>query len=71
MIPFDLVNNLRVLLAGLLDFRRTIAVGFLEIGELGREHDFSLLTTIFLTGLALLVMGAVGFHVAFASTWSG
>ncbi len=71
MIPTELVNNLWVLLAGLLVFVMTIAVGFLEVGELGEKLSFSLLKTVLFTGLALIVMGAVGFNTAFAPTWNG
>ncbi len=71
MIPTDLVNNLWVLLAGLLVFLMTIAVGFLEVGELGEELSFSLYKTVLFTGLALVVMAIVGFNTAFAPTWMG
>jgi ammonium transporter, Amt family len=60
-----------VLLAGLLVFTMTIAVGLLEVGELGEELSFSLLKTILMTGLAVVVMGAVGFNTAFAPTLGG
>lgn len=71
MIPEFLVNNLWVLLAGLLVFVMTIAVGFLEVGELGDQYHFSLLKTVWFTGAALVLMGAVGFNIAFAPTWHG
>ena len=71
MIPDALVNNLWVLLAGLLVFTMTIAVGLLEVGELGEGFNFSLLKTIFMTGAAVVVMGVVGFNTAFAPTWYG
>ncbi|MFY9716811.1 MAG: ammonium transporter [Thermoplasmata archaeon] len=64
-------NNLWVLLAGLLVFLMTIAVGFLEVGELGEDHWFSLLKTTYFTGIALVVMAIVGFNTAFAPTWHG
>lgn len=67
----DLVNNLWVLIAGLLVFTMTIAVGLLEVGELGEAFSFSLLKTVFMTGAAILVMAAVGFNTAFAPTLSG
>ena len=67
----DLVNNLWVLLAGLLVFTMTIAVGLLEVGELGEGFSFSLLKTAFMTGAALVIMAAVGFNLAFAPTWNG
>jgi Amt family ammonium transporter len=65
------VNNLWVLLAALLVFTMTIAVGLLEVGELGESLSFSLLKTVAMTTLALVVMAAVGFNVAFAPTWHG
>jgi ammonium transporter, Amt family len=71
VIPSDLVNNLWVLLAGLLVFLMTIAVGFLEVGELGEGLTFSLYKTTLFTALALVVMGIVGFNTAFAPTWGG
>lgn len=71
MITEILVNNLWVLLAGLLVFLMTIAVGFLEVGELGEELSFSLLKTVLFTGIALVVMAIVGFNTAFAPTWHG
>jgi ammonium transporter, Amt family len=71
VVPTDLVNNLWVLLAGLLVFLMTIAVGFLEVGELGEELTFSLYKTVLFTGLALVVMAVVGFNTAFAPTWNG
>jgi Amt family ammonium transporter len=64
-------NNLWVLIAGLLVFTMTIAVGFLEVGELGEGLNFSLLKTILITGLALVVMAIVGFNTAFAPTAGG
>ncbi|HEV2520579.1 MAG TPA: ammonium transporter [Thermoplasmata archaeon] len=71
MITDLLVNNLWVLLAGLLVFTMTIAVGLLEVGELGEALSFSLLKTTFMTGAALVVMAAIGFNTAFAPTWNG
>lgn len=66
-----LANNLWVILAGLLVFTMTIAVGFLEVGELGDALHISLLKTILMTGIALVVMGVVGFNTAFAPTLGG
>jgi ammonium transporter, Amt family len=71
VVPSDLVNNLWVLLAALLVFLMTIAVGFLEVGELGEGLSFSLYKTVLFTGLALVVMAVVGFNTAFAPTWGG
>ena len=66
-----LANNLWVVIAGLLVFMMTIAVGFLEVGELGERLNVSLLKTILMTGLALVVMAIVGFNTAFAPTIGG
>jgi ammonium transporter, Amt family len=64
---FD-VNNLWVLLAGLLVFVMTPAVGLLELGELGGKLSVSLLKTILICGIAVVVMAVVGFNTAFAPT---
>src|SRR5713226_9288004 len=66
-----LANNLWVIIAGLLVFVMTIAVGFLEVGELGETLHISLVKTILMTGLALFVMGIIGFNTAFAPTVGG
>ena len=66
-----LANNLWVVIAGLLVFTMTIAVGLLEVGELGETLHVSLLKTIFMTGIALVVMGVVGFNTAFAPDVAG
>ena len=66
-----LANNLWVIIAGLLVFVMTIAVGFLEVGELGERLHLSLLKTVVMTGTALVVMGIVGFNTAFAPTLGG
>lgn len=66
-----LANNLWVIFAGLLVFVMTIAVGFLEVGELGERLNLSLLKTVVMTGTALVVMGIVGFNTAFAPTIAG
>ena len=66
-----LANNLWVIIAGLLVFTMTIAVGFLEVGELGEALYISLLKTILITGIALVVMGVFGFNTAFAPTIAG
>lgn len=67
----DLINNLWVLLAGLLVFSMTISVGLLEIGELNRKMDRSLYKTLIITVFALFFMGLVGFNIAFAPTIGG
>jgi ammonium transporter, Amt family len=66
-----LANNLWVVIAGLLVFTMTIAVGLLEVGELGEALHSSLLKTILMTAIALFVMGVVGFNTAFAPDVGG
>src|SRR5260370_13803807 len=66
-----LANNLWVLLCGLFVFMMTIAVGLLEVGELGERVLQSLGKAILITGLAVLVMAIVGFNTAFAPTIGG
>src|SRR5260370_20565123 len=64
-------NNLWVLLCGLFVFMMTIAVGLLEVGELGERVVGSLVKTILITGLAVLVMAILGFNTAFSPTVGG
>ncbi len=45
------LNNLWVLLAGLLVFIMTPAVGLLEVGELGEKFSNSLLKTLLISGI--------------------
>jgi len=71
MVNEFLVNNLFVLIAGLLVFIMTISIGFLEVGELGEDLTVSLLKTMLITGSALFFMAFVGFNTAFAPTISG
>lgn len=66
--PTYLINNLWVIFAALLVFLMTIAVGFLEVGELGERFSRSLLKTILITGSAIFVMAFIGFNIAFAPT---
>ncbi len=66
--PISLINNLWVIIAALLVFVMTIAVGFLEVGEVGESFSRSLFKTILITGLAIFVMGFIGFNIAFAPT---
>jgi ammonium transporter, Amt family len=66
-----LANNLWVVIAGLLVFTMTIAVGLLEVGELGESLHVSLLKTMLMTGIALFVMGVIGFNTAFAPDLGG
>jgi Amt family ammonium transporter len=65
------VNNLWVAIAALLVFIMTMAVGLLEIGELGNDFDVALIKTIMITCVAVVVMAAVGFNTAFAPTIDG
>ncbi|HKV89798.1 MAG TPA: ammonium transporter [Thermoplasmata archaeon] len=67
----DPVNNLWVLIAALLVFTMTIAVGLLEVGELGEALYASLLKTVLMTSIGLFVMATVGFNTAFAPTMGG
>jgi Amt family ammonium transporter len=49
----------------------TVAVGFLEVGELGESFSRSFTKTLLITGAALFVMALVGFNIAFAPTIDG
>jgi len=60
------LNNLWVMIAALLVFSMTVAVGFLEVGELGEYLYRSLLKTLLISGLAIVVMAIVGFNIGFA-----
>ena len=71
MTDVNLVNNLWVLICGLLVFSMTISVGLLEIGELGENHSKSLLKALLITGSALFFMAFLGFNTAFAPTIGG
>ncbi|MGI0071519.1 MAG: ammonium transporter [Thermoplasmata archaeon] len=64
-------NNLWVLLAALLVFAMTLAVGFLEVGELGESVYRSLRKTLLVSGLAVVVMAVVGFNIGFAPSLGG
>ena len=66
-----LANNLWVVLCGLFVFVMTIAVGMLEVGELGERVVVSLVKTILITGMAVFVMAVLGFNTAFAPTLGG
>jgi Amt family ammonium transporter len=66
-----LVNNLWLLLAALLVFVMTIAVGFLEVGELGEDLWRSLQKTMLISSFGLVIMAVVGFDTAFAPTIFG
>lgn len=63
-----LINNLWVIIAALLVFIMTIAVGFLEVGEEGIGMSRSLFKTILITGSAIFFMALIGFNIAFAPT---
>ena len=67
----SLLNNFWVILAALLIFVMTIAVGFLEVGELGEHYSNSLLKTVLITCIAIFVMAFIGFNIAFAPTIDG
>ncbi len=54
MVP-NLINNLWVVIAALLVFSMTIAVGFLEVRELGRRYSRSLIKTIIITFSAIFI----------------
>ena len=66
-----LINNLWIIIAALLVFLMTIAVGMLEVGELGKHFSRSLLKTILISGLAIFLMAFIGFNIAFAPTLFG
>ncbi len=66
-----LLNNIWVVFAALLVFTMTIAVGFLEVGELGEQMNRSLLKTSLIMGTAIFVMAVIGFNTAFAPTIDG
>jgi ammonium transporter, Amt family len=63
-----LINNLWVIIAALLVFIMTIAVGFLEFGELGTDMSRSIFKTVIITGSAIFFMALIGFNIAFAPT---
>lgn len=71
MMDLNLVNNLWLVLAALFVFTMTIAVGFLEVGELGEDKWRSLLKTTIMTCMALALMAFIGFDLAFAPTVDG
>jgi len=66
-----LLNNLWIIIAALLVFLMTIAIGFLEVGEVGSRFESSFLKTITITATGLIVMAIIGFNTAFAPTISG
>ncbi len=66
-----LINNLWVVLAALLVFLMTIAIGILEYGELGKNFSKSPFKTILITGISFFLMAFIGFNIAFAPTYLG
>ena len=67
----NLINNLWIIFAALFVFIMTVAVGFLEVGELGERFSNSLLKTLLITGIAVFIMAFIGFNTAFAPTFYG
>lgn len=49
----NLINNLWVIICALLVFIMTVAVGLLEVGELGKRFSNSLYKTLLISGIAL------------------
>ncbi len=70
--PLDvmLVNNLWVIICGLLVFIMTVSVGFLEVGELGTDMEISLLKTMLITGSAICKSAAHRGLVVYCRTGS-
>lgn len=66
-----LINNLWMIIAALLVFLMTVAVGMLEVGELGKRYSQSFLKTLCISALALFFMAFLGFDIAFAPTFGG
>ena len=56
MTDINLINNLWVILAALFVFIMTVAVGLLEVGELGSVISNSLLKTLLISGIALFIL---------------
>ncbi len=71
MSDVNLINNLWVILAALFVFIMTVAVGLLEVGEIGERFSNSLLKTLLISGIALFIMAFLGFNTAFAPTILG
>jgi Amt family ammonium transporter len=71
MTDVNIVNNLWVLVCGLLIFSMTVSVGLLEIGELGKKYSRSLLKSLLIIGSALIVMAFWGFNLGFAPALGG
>jgi Amt family ammonium transporter len=60
-----------MVIAALLVFLMTIAIGFLEYGELGKHFSSSIMKTLLISGGAIFLMALVGFNIAFAPTYHG
>ncbi len=71
VVALDLINNLWILLCGLLVFIMAISVGFLEVGELSERFDNALLKTTLITCSSIIFMAFIGFNIAFAPSISG
>lgn len=71
MSDVNLINNLWVIICALLVFIMTVAVGLLEVGELGKRFSNSLYKTLLISGIALFTMALLGFNTAFAPTING
>ena len=71
MTDINLVNNLWVLICGLLIFSMTVSVGLLEVGEIGERYTRSILKSLLIMGSALYFMAFIGFNTAFAPTLGG
>jgi Amt family ammonium transporter len=69
--PVSAVNNLWVVVCAIFVFIMTMAVGLLEVGELGEGYWRSLTKTVVITSSALFFMALVGFNTAFAPTIGG
>jgi Amt family ammonium transporter len=70
-IDINLINNLWVLVAGVLVFTMTISVGLLELGELSEGYARSLAKSMLIVGSAFFFMSFLGFDTAFAPTIAG
>lgn len=66
-----LLNNLWIILAALLVFIMTVAVGMLEVGEFGKRYSQSFLKTLLISGFSLFFMAFLGFDMAFAPAMGG
>lgn len=68
----DLLNNLWILIAGVLVFTMTISVGLLEAGELGDVFsDRVILKSMLIAGISGIFFLLIGFNIAFSSSSNG